>query len=94
MWLVPYPSVSLHFKSAEGGYSCQFWQVVELPFYQPKIKNMSHNLVHKLSAEAIKDFKDLYKNEFGEDLTDDEAEEIALRVIKFFYILEYGKNGK
>ena len=55
---------------------------------------MSHNLVHKLSAEALKDFKDIYKDEFGEDLTDDEAEEIALRVIKFFHILEYGKNGK
>ena len=47
---------------------------------------------HKLSAKALKEFREIYKEEFGEDLTDDEAEEIAMRVIKFFHILVYGKG--
>jgi hypothetical protein len=55
---------------------------------------MNQKPVHKLSTEAINDFKVVYKDEFGEDLTDDEAEEIAFRVIKFFHILEHEKDGK
>jgi hypothetical protein len=63
-----------------------------IAIYRPKTHNMSHNPVHRLSAEAIQDFKGIYKEEFREDLTDDEAAEIALRVIRFFHILVYGKG--
>lgn len=58
------------------------------------IKNtyMNHQPLRKLSQEAVDDFKALYKEEFKEDLTDDEAYEIALRVIRFFHILVYGKS--
>lgn len=48
---------------------------------------------HKLSAKAFKEFKEIYREEFDEDLTDDEAEEIAVRVIRFFHILVYGKGN-
>jgi hypothetical protein len=53
---------------------------------------MVQNPPHKLSAEALREFKEIYLEEFGEVLTDDEAEAIAVRVIKFFNILVYGKN--
>ena len=52
---------------------------------------MRNNPVRTLSTGAIQEFKKLYREEFGEDLTDDEAEAIALRVIRFFHILVYGK---
>jgi len=53
---------------------------------------MDYNPLHKLSADAIREFKEIYRQEFGDDLTDDEAEAIAVRVIRFFHILVYGKN--
>jgi hypothetical protein len=48
---------------------------------------MTHIPPFKLSPEALREFKELYLEEFGETLTDDEAEAIAVRVIRFFRIL-------
>lgn len=40
-----------------------------------------------LSREAIEEFRLVYEQEFGESLSDDQAKELALRVLHFFYIL-------
>ena len=59
--------------------------------YQPTNINMiQENIGRRLSKEAIDEFKKLYLEEFKENLTDDEAQEIAQRVIRFFHILKYG----
>ena len=44
----------------------------------------------QLSREAIDEFKAIYQDEFGEVLSDDEAREIAMRLLRFFGILKYG----
>jgi hypothetical protein len=54
---------------------------------------MVQNPPRKLSPVALREFKEIYLEEFGETLTDDEAEAIAVRLIKFFRILEHGKGG-
>lgn len=41
----------------------------------------------QLSPTAIQEFKIIYREEFGEDLSDAEAEEMALRVLRLFWIL-------
>ena len=46
---------------------------------------------HQLSREAIDEFKVIYQEEFGEILSDDEVQEIAMRLLRFFGILEKGK---
>jgi hypothetical protein len=53
---------------------------------------MAHILPRKLSLEALREFKEIYLEEFGETLTDDEAEAIAVRVIRFFRILAQGND--
>ena len=42
----------------------------------------------QLSREAIDEFKAHYKAEFGKLLTDDEVQEIAVQLLRFFGILE------
>jgi hypothetical protein len=42
---------------------------------------------NKLSREAIDEFKSIYQEEFGETLSDDEVQEIAMRLLRFFGIL-------
>ena len=42
----------------------------------------------QLSRQAIDEFKAIYQEEFGQILTDDEVQEIALRLLKFFGILQ------
>lgn len=42
----------------------------------------------QLSREAIEEFKEIYEEEFGKTLTDDEVQEIALRLLRFFGILQ------
>jgi hypothetical protein len=42
----------------------------------------------QLSREAIDEFRAIYKNEFGRTLSDDEVQEIALRILRFFGILD------
>jgi len=46
---------------------------------------------HKLSREAIEEFKAIYQAEFGEILSDDEAREIAMRLLRFFGIVNKDK---
>ena len=41
----------------------------------------------QLSREAIEEFKAIYQEEFGKHLTDDEVQEIALRLLRFFGVL-------
>jgi hypothetical protein len=41
----------------------------------------------QLSREAIEEFKAIYQEEFGELLSDDEVQEIAMRLLRFFGIL-------
>jgi hypothetical protein len=42
----------------------------------------------QLSREAIEEFRAIYEEEFGKRLTDDEVQEIALRLLRFFGILK------
>jgi hypothetical protein len=53
---------------------------------------MVQNPPRQLSPEALREFKEIYLEEFDETLTDDEAEAIAVRVIKFFGILAQGND--
>ncbi len=41
----------------------------------------------QLSREAIEEFRTIYEEEFGKHLSDDEVQEIALRLLRFFGIL-------
>ena len=41
----------------------------------------------QLSRQAIEDFRAIYQEEFGVALSDDEVQEIALRLLRFFGIL-------
>jgi hypothetical protein len=41
----------------------------------------------QLSREAIDEFKAIYQEEFRKTLTDDEAKDIAMRLLRFFGIL-------
>ena len=41
----------------------------------------------QLSREAIEEFRTIYEEEFGKRLTDDEVQEIAMRLLRFFGIL-------
>jgi hypothetical protein len=45
------------------------------------------NTPKQLSREAIDEFKAIYQEEFGETLSDDEVQEIAIRLLRFFGIL-------
>jgi len=45
----------------------------------------------QLSRKAIDEFKAAYKDEFGEELSDDEVREIAMRLLRFFGILSKEK---
>ena len=47
----------------------------------------------QLSREAINEFKVIYKEEFGEVLSDDEVQEIAMRLLRFFGILNKDNSG-
>ena len=41
----------------------------------------------QLSREAIDEFKAIYRDEFRRELSDDEVQEIAIRLLRFFGIL-------
>lgn len=45
------------------------------------------NTPEQLSREAIEEFKAVYEDEFGESLTEDEVQEMAVRLVHFFGIL-------
>ena len=41
----------------------------------------------QLSPQAIEEFKAVYRDEFGRVISDDEAREIAFRLLRFFGVL-------
>jgi hypothetical protein len=41
----------------------------------------------QLSRQAIDEFRAIYQEEFGKSLSDDEVQEIAARLLRFFGIL-------
>jgi len=45
------------------------------------------NTPQQLSREAIEEFRAIYQEEFGEILSDDEVQEIAMRLLRFFGIM-------
>ena len=47
----------------------------------------------QLSREAIEEFKAIYQDEFGEILSDDEVQEIAMQLLRFFGILTKENPG-
>ena len=47
----------------------------------------------QLSREAIDEFKIIYQEEFGEVLSDEEVQEIAMRLLRFFGILNKESPG-
>jgi hypothetical protein len=53
---------------------------------------MVQNPPRQLSQEALLEFREIYLEEFGETLTDDEAEAVAMMIIRFFRILAQGTD--
>jgi len=53
---------------------------------RPKLWDMK--IPHQLSQQAIEEFRTIYQEEFGEQLSDDQVQEIALRLLRFFGILQ------
>jgi hypothetical protein len=41
----------------------------------------------RLSTKAISEFKQIYKNQFGVELTDDETNTKGLELLKFFQVM-------
>jgi len=48
----------------------------------------------QLSRQAIDDFKAIYLEEFGQTLSDDEVQEIAFGLLRFFGILLEPQPGE
>ena len=48
----------------------------------------------QLSHQAIDEFKAIYQEEFGQQLSDDEVHEIAIRLLQFFGILFQNPLGE
>jgi hypothetical protein len=48
----------------------------------------------QLSREAIDEFRAIYQEEFGKSLSDDEIQEIAMRLLRFFGILAKPSSGE
>jgi hypothetical protein len=48
----------------------------------------------QLSRQAIDEFKVVYQEEFGRELSDDEVQEIAMRLLRFFGILVRPRSGE
>ena len=42
---------------------------------------------NRLSVEAIQELKDIYEDEFDDVLTDDQADEMGKRLLRFFAIM-------
>ena len=48
----------------------------------------------QLSRQAIDEFKVIYQQEFGRELSDEEVHESALRLLRFFGILVRPAHGE
>ena len=53
---------------------------------------MNKNTPYGLSIEAIREFQAIYQEEFGKMLTDDEADEMGKRLLRFFQIITSSKT--
>jgi hypothetical protein len=51
------------------------------------------NTPQQLSRQAIDEFKAIYRDEFGQDLSDDQVQEIAIRLLRFFGVLRQPLKG-
>lgn len=51
------------------------------------LRSGPHSDAVRLSPEALREFKELYETEFGERLSDTEAEQAGLRLLRLFDIL-------
>jgi hypothetical protein len=60
------------------------------PLRSGKVDGM--NTPNQLSRQAIEDFRAIYQDEFGNRLSDDEIQEIATRLLRFFGILVEPEN--
>ena len=66
----------------------KYWRLVN---FHRGVKVSGMKTPNQLSREAIDEFKAIYQEEFGEILSDDEVQEIAMRLLRFFGILNKGK---
>ena len=66
----------------------KYWRLVN---FHHGVKVSGMKTPNQLSREAIDEFKAIYQEEFGETLSDDEVQEIAMRLLRFFGILNKGK---
>ena len=41
----------------------------------------------QLSQKDIDEFKEIYRRQFGEDISDDEARQMGTRLLRFFKVL-------
>jgi hypothetical protein len=48
----------------------------------------------QLSRQAIDEFKAIYQEEFRRELSDEEVQEIAVRLLRFFGILVRSDHGE
>jgi hypothetical protein len=73
------------------------WGALDLPYlaswpafveWLPGGKVGAMKTPNQLSREAVEEFKAIYQEEFGEALSDGEVQEIAMRLLRFFGILE------
>src|ERR1700722_5428144 len=84
-YLHRYYSIILYFSQVQGmPYLACLLSFVWLR-YTDRVDRMK--TPNQLSREAIDEFKAIYQEEFGEILSDDEVQEIAMRLLRFFGIL-------
>jgi hypothetical protein len=76
-------------------------EVAHLPAYAPRslsdTLNEMNNPPQQISRQAIEEFKAIYLEEFGQTITDDDAQEMGVRLLQLFAILaqppENGTNN-
>lgn len=70
-------------------HSCITSQLLpSLPFiYFPSILGSMNTKPQQISREAIDEFKASYEEEFGKTLSDNEVQEVAIRLLRFFGIV-------
>jgi len=62
--------------------------------YRSPSKVADMKTLQQLSQQAIDDFRTIYEQEFHKVLSDDEVQEIAVRLLRFFGILSQPDPGK
>jgi hypothetical protein len=46
----------------------------------------------QLNSQALAEFRAAYEEEFGETISDDEAREMAFRLLRFFGVLDHPRR--